>query len=169
MHNINSQLLWNIESIFFIESQLDVILNLTSFNASSRSENSPSLLFSIFNHSDPKKPIGNSSELIVETRQIRRTPSSMLMNSEFLDSLRSMNVMSTLCPLLRRCNWCPSFYLFTLSRLIVWTPIIWIMKLYKMTHGLMRAPRRQQPWLDHHWPCLKFFWFRYLLAYSCLY
>ena len=81
MQSISSQLLLNIESIFVVESQLDVILNFTSFNASIRSEKSSSLFFSIFNHSDAKKPIGNSSELIVETRQIRKTPSSILINS----------------------------------------------------------------------------------------
>ena len=111
MHNISSQWLRNIESIFFVELQLDVILNLTSFNASSRSENSPSLFFSIFNHSDSKNPIGNSSELIAETRQIRKTPSSMLINLEFVDASRSMQVISKVCPLLRQCKWCSTIFL----------------------------------------------------------
>ncbi len=84
------------DSIFFVESLLDMILNLTSFKASSRNEKSLSLSFSSFNHSDAKKPIGNNSELIVEMRLIRTTPSSMLMNFEVLDSSRSMNVISKL-------------------------------------------------------------------------
>ena len=96
MHNIRSHWLRKIESIFFVEPQLVVILNLTSFKASSRSEKSLSLSFSSSSHSDPKKPIGNSSELIIETRLIRKTPSSMLMNLEVLDLSRSLNVISKL-------------------------------------------------------------------------
>ena len=84
------------ESTFFGESQAEVILNLTSFIASSRSEKSLSLSFSILIQSDPKKPIGKSSELIDETRQIRRTPSSMFKNLESLVSSRSTNETSKL-------------------------------------------------------------------------
>ena len=104
MHNIRSQWLLNIESIFFAGSLLVVMFSLTSFNASSRSEKSLSLEFSIFKHSDPKKPIGKSSELIFETRHILTTPSSMFRYFEFLVSSRSENVISKLCPLLRQCN-----------------------------------------------------------------
>jgi hypothetical protein len=44
--------------------------------------------------------------LIVETRQTRKTPSSMPKNLQVLASSRSKNVISKLWPLLRQCNWC---------------------------------------------------------------
>ena len=110
MHSISSQWLRNIESILSVESWLDVILNLTSFNASNRSEKSLSLSFSISKHSDSKKPIGNSSALTAETRHIRKTPSSMLINLELVDSSRSTQVISKLCPLLRQCKWCLTIF-----------------------------------------------------------
>ena len=106
MHNISSQWLWKMESTSFMQSWVDVILNFTSFNASRRRSKFLSLFFSSLNHSEPKKPIGNSSELIVETRQMRKTPSSMPKNLQVLASSRSKNVISKLWPLLRQCNWC---------------------------------------------------------------
>ena len=105
MHSISSQWLWKMESTSFARSWVDVILNFTSFNASRRRSKFLSLFFSSLNHSEPKKPIGNSSELIVETRQMRKTPSSMPKNLQVLSSSRSKNVISKLWPLLRQCNW----------------------------------------------------------------
>ena len=87
-----------------MELCVEVILNFTSFKASRRRSKFLSLSFSSFNHSEPKKPIGKSSALIVEMRLILKTPSSMLRNLQVLVSLRSRNVMSKLCPLLRQCN-----------------------------------------------------------------
>ena len=75
---------------------MDVILNFTSFKASRRRSKFLSLSFSSFNHSEPKKPIGKSSELIVDMRQIRKTPSSMFINLQVLLSSRSKNVISKL-------------------------------------------------------------------------
>ena len=106
MHNISSQWLWKMESTSFVQSWVDVILNFTSFNASRRRSKFLSLFFSSLNHSEPKKPIGKSSELIVETRQTRKIPSSMPKNLQVLSSSRSKNLISKLWPLLRQCNWC---------------------------------------------------------------
>ena len=105
MHNISSQWLWKIDSTSFMQSWVDVILNFTSFKASRRRSKLLSLSFSSLNHSELKKPIGKSSELIVETRQMRKTPSSMPKNLQALVSSRSKNVISKLWPLLRQCNW----------------------------------------------------------------
>ena len=148
MHNIRSQWLLNIESIFFAGSLLVVMFSLTSFNASSRSEKSFSLEFSIFKHSDPKKPIGKSSELISETRHILTTPSSMFRYFEFLVSSRSENVISKLCPLLRQCNGRMSIFQITLLKVFGTKSIIWIFGLYKMIvflHALMRD--RNECWV----------------------
>ena len=106
MHNISSQWLWKMESTSFARSWVDLILNFTLFNASRRRSKFLSLSCSSLNHSELKKPIGKSSELIVETRQMRKTPSSMPKNLQVLASSRSKNVISKLWPLLRQCNWC---------------------------------------------------------------
>ena len=140
MHNISSQWLWKMESTSFVQSWVDVILNFTSFNASRRRSKFLSLSFSSLNHSELKKPIGKSSELIVETRQMRKTPSSMPKNLLVLASSRSKNVISKLCPLLRQYNWC-----------------LWIL--------FSVYPSFAAPWRSYElWDCIKWFANSWLFA-----
>lgn len=144
MHSISSQWLWKIEPTFVLGSHVGVILKLTSFKASIRREKSLSLSFSTFSHSELKKPIGNSSLLIVEIRLIRNTPSSIFKNLQLLGSSRSWNVTSKLWPLLRQCNWCFTIYRLILSKFSDILTIIWIKRMYKM---IGRALGFQRLWL----------------------
>ncbi len=132
MQRISNQRLLKTESVSSLQSLLDEIWKLTLLRASSRSENSPSLPFSIFKDSAPLNPIGKSSWLTVETRWTCTTPSFMCMKLVALVSSRSNNVISKLWPRLRQCNGCLSLCsadsIYFLGPMI----IIWFTPLYKM-------------------------------------
>ena len=132
MHNIKSQRLLKTESVSLLQPSLGEIWNFTLFKASSRSEYSPSLIFSIFIDSAPINPIGKSSWLAVETRWTSTNPFFMCMKLVALVSSRSNNVISKLWPRLRQCNGCLSLCsadsIYFLGPMI----IIWFTPLYKM-------------------------------------